>query len=91
MNKRVIDVFGNVLSQELKNKIEDMTLSYCGINRDSRFLKCEAVSNKYIDEDVQEEIRTQIKNGMQLNAIVFDIVYENLELKSEYFPQIFEN
>ena len=89
MNKKVIDVFGGVLNTEIKENIKDLTLSYCGINRENRFLKCEAVSDKYIFNEVLEDIKTQIKNGMSLNSIVFDIVYEGIELKSEYFNDIF--
>ena len=89
MNKKVIDVFGGVLNTEIKENISDMTLSYCGINRENRFLKCEAVSNKYIFSNVAESIKAQIKEGMGLNTIVFDIVYEGVELKSEFFDDIF--
>ena len=91
MNKKVIDVFGNVLNTEIKEKIKNMTLSYCGINRENRFLKCEAVSDEYINENIAEDLRRQIKDGMSLNSIVFDIVYQNLELKSDYFNDIFIN
>ncbi len=89
MNKKVIDVFGSVLNTEIKESIKDLTLSYCGINRENRFLKCEAVSDKYIYNNCLEDIKVQIKNGMSLNSIVFDIVYEGVELKSEYFDDIF--
>lgn len=89
MNKKVIEVFGNVLNAEIKEKFKDLTLSYCGINRQNRFLKCEAVSDKYIYNKECEALRQQIKDGMGLNAIVFEIVYQNLELKSEYFDDIF--
>ncbi|MBQ4155979.1 MAG: hypothetical protein IJD90_04155, partial [Clostridia bacterium] len=89
MNKKVIDVFGAVLNPEIKENIKDLTLSYCGINRENRYLKCEAVSNKYISNDTAQSIKTQIKDGMNLSAIVFDIVYDGVELKSEYFDDIF--
>lgn len=91
MNKRVIDVFGSVLNAEIKEKIKNVTLSYCGINRENRFLKCEAVSDDYINADLIKEIKSQIKDGMNLNSIIFDVVYQNFELKTEYFNDIFAN
>ena len=72
MNKRVIDVFGSVLNAEIKEKIKNVTLSYCGINRENRFLKCEAVSDDYINADLIKEIKSQIKEGMNLNSIIFE-------------------
>ena len=89
MNKKVIDVFGNVLNSEIKEIFKDVILSYCGINRENRYLKCEAVSNQYIHASQIEELRKQIKTGMDLNAISFEIVYQDIELKNEYFADIF--
>lgn len=89
MNKKVVDVFGNVLDNETREKFKDAVLTYCGINRENRFLKCESLSQSYIYNRDCEKLREQIKNGMGLNAIIFDVVYKNIDLNSNYLNDIF--
>ena len=91
MNKKLTDVFQNVLDSETKQKYDDIMLTYCGINRESRYLKCQGVSEKYITVDEKNKIAQQIKKGMGLTAVYLDFCYKNLELESKYFPDIFSD
>lgn len=91
MNKKLIEVFGSVLDTEIKEKYGEVTLSYCGINRENRFLKCEAVSDRYIEFNNKKKIAEEIKNGMNLNSVSFDIVFTEVALENSLFPDIFES
>ncbi len=91
MNKNILDVFGALIEPQTKEKVKDLTLLFCGINKENRFLKCRASSDTYIDSQTVQQLKEQIKKGMDLNSISFEVEYNNLQLKSEYFEDIFKD
>ena len=90
MARKVVEIFGGMISKETADAIADATLSFCRINRDDRIMCCEIVCFHHLEQEDVLRLENEIKSGLNLNSLTCDITYENVEFIEEYCKDIVE-